>query len=688
MLINSAFQNTPLKDSLESTSNYDSNGYVYPSPSLSPIALFHATIDSVSTQNQSRSSVKYLMNQANPPATSLDALVLALEATAEELENDQGYAPLRQATSADTDDLAEDPNATVPSSPTFFVKKSDAPSLHQLPTLHLPESIVSSQTLPLPLSSSEASFPPSPLSPILPLSTFSSQSNVLPKIHQRKSSVCSQSSISSSESLGERTKAFACTIGNCHKKFYQVAHLRIHERSTYRMQMRIRQLFSRATNTFALQDLLHGYMFDAWSGRKCSDQFLELNVKWPLTTDAYLELITDFDLFDLFLATLFTVSSQECARLLDLILCSSRLAAEQLSHLFIWTMDQIHIFYNNKQDPSSSLQDTNNSHNPGDLIRIWVNRIKESEKTRGLFCVSLRKILRQVILRQSRLHNRMVGSWRLNEKDLDGLNQSQVADEIIQGVLVEIITILTNHSSLEENSSIQEMYDDLAKWDKWMVGSGPKLSELVPLAERSSKRRRHEESETRESKDRLQKVLKNDAQYAAKIHKSHPIPQETPPTRPSFMDHQEAFITICNNLRLHQDIPTRPSMPMARLLTHNVQTLHQERSDILKDHIEWIESTIQRRSYGWLSYAKLKLQFFALFNDSYINEEFADIISEENLHWDMCETLLRYLRRHRADPIRMPTETFQLGCELLLSVFTKRADLRLALRDRLFCQSG
>ncbi|KAG0220358.1 hypothetical protein BGX33_000033 [Mortierella sp. NVP41] len=229
MLLSSAFNNAPHKDSLGSALSH----YAYPSPSLSPATLFHATMDSLEADNRRRSSVKCLMSQANPPATSFDALVMALEATAEELQGGLEDAHPRRETPIDLDLEAEDPNATVPSSPTVFMKKSgdlvDAPSLHQLPSLLLPESVVSTQAH-LPPTSSEVSFPPSPVSPTLPLSTFPDQMSPLSSSPQRKMSVCSQSSVSSSGSNSERTKSFACMIGNCQKKFYQVAHLRIHER--------------------------------------------------------------------------------------------------------------------------------------------------------------------------------------------------------------------------------------------------------------------------------------------------------------------------------------------------------------------------------------------------------------------------------------------------------------------------
>ncbi|KAF9017848.1 hypothetical protein BGZ52_004757 [Haplosporangium bisporale] len=174
----------------------------YPSPSLSPETSFLPTMDMMDNNHSTRrSSVKSLMSSANPPASPLDALVMALEATAEEMA--MNGAP-RSTASENVED--EDPDATVPSSPTFFMKKSSGPSLHQLPTLVLPESVAS--------SSSEGSSTGAGLTP----STHPDHDHL---DHRRKMSVSSQGSVSSTNSSSER-KIYACTVGNCDKKFTQV----------------------------------------------------------------------------------------------------------------------------------------------------------------------------------------------------------------------------------------------------------------------------------------------------------------------------------------------------------------------------------------------------------------------------------------------------------------------------------
>lgn len=187
----------------------------YPSPSLSPETSFRPTMDRMDNDlSTRRSSVKSLMSSANPPASPLDALVMALEATAEEMA--MNGAP-RSTALENVED--EDPDATVPSSPTFFMKKSSGLSLHQLPTLLLPESVAS--------SSSEVSSTGAGLTP----STHPDHDHPdhdYPD-HRRKMSTSSQGSVSSTNSSSER-KIYACTVGNCDKKFTQVAHRRIHER--------------------------------------------------------------------------------------------------------------------------------------------------------------------------------------------------------------------------------------------------------------------------------------------------------------------------------------------------------------------------------------------------------------------------------------------------------------------------
>ncbi|KAG9326404.1 hypothetical protein KVV02_008024 [Mortierella alpina] len=195
-----------------------SDANVYPSPSLSPATAFQASMHeqpSHTARSRRRSSVKALLSSSNPPASPLDALVMALEATVEEEESSRESGQLLDGTSAQAGQLEEDPDATIPSSPTLFMKRpATGPSLHHLPTLLLPES-----------ASAATASQSSGLTP-------TTQPNGASVTHgsQRKMSISSQGSVSSTNSTGERTKEYACAIGNCEKKFYQVAHLRSHER--------------------------------------------------------------------------------------------------------------------------------------------------------------------------------------------------------------------------------------------------------------------------------------------------------------------------------------------------------------------------------------------------------------------------------------------------------------------------
>ncbi|KAG0277483.1 hypothetical protein BGZ95_005881 [Linnemannia exigua] len=460
------------------------------------------------------------------------------------------------------------------------------------------------------------------------------------------------------------------------------------KRSINQMLSRLKSLLSRGKDQFAQRDLLHGYIFDAWSGRKCVDQFLELTARWPLDTDSYLKLLTGLDLGDQLVATLLTVTLQESTRLMSLILESAEVSTKQFSSLFVWTVDQIDIRYRKKQDPSHS-QDAHS--NPGEIMRLWTDRAKECENTRRLFRVSFRTILRQLIVRHSRRHRGGISYWGLGDGDQVDTTQTAVADEIIQGLLADIITILTEHPVQGEGEEggqfVQEIFEDVRRWDQFCTASGLKISEQLSSIVRTPKRRKQEGKTMRTKDATLQAILQRDAEFAVKKNRSITANgnglQQSP-----WNNHEGAFITICDNLRQKHDFPGYPPTPMSRLTTYMSLDSRQERAKCLLDHIEWVESTIRYRSAGWLSCAKLKLQFFAIFDESYVNEELADIICDHNLHWDLCSTLLKYLRRHRADPTRMTADTFQLGCELLLSVFTKRVGLRLSLRDHLFRQSN
>ncbi|KAF9986178.1 hypothetical protein BGZ75_002104 [Mortierella antarctica] len=174
-----------------------------------------------------------LADTPTSPTSPLDALVLALE-VAEEMSRfqEQEWHPRPESTFEKTE-AEEDPNATVPSSPTVFMAKAETASplmsLQQLPALMLPEPSVPAYQPLVAVPALSSSFTPSNLTP----STHPEKSVDFQSTDHRRASVSSQSSvgsISSASSGGERSKTFACTLASCQKKFYQVAHLRIHER--------------------------------------------------------------------------------------------------------------------------------------------------------------------------------------------------------------------------------------------------------------------------------------------------------------------------------------------------------------------------------------------------------------------------------------------------------------------------
>ncbi|KAF8942314.1 hypothetical protein BGZ47_006604 [Haplosporangium gracile] len=229
----SPFLQSATKDNATTSSFGSTDALAYPSPSHSPATTYQSSMQpsSPSIFNRRRSSVKALLKSANPPASPLDALVMALEATVEEEDGHQGDNHLDQEAfmeeAAPVDD-EEDPDATIPSSPTLFMKRpaTDSSSLHHLPMMYLPEAAVSASAQ----GSKASGLTPSTLPTASSLSSGQQGSN---SNAHRKMSISSQGSSSSAQSNGsggERTKEYGCTIGNCEKKFYQVAHLRSHER--------------------------------------------------------------------------------------------------------------------------------------------------------------------------------------------------------------------------------------------------------------------------------------------------------------------------------------------------------------------------------------------------------------------------------------------------------------------------
>jgi len=67
-----------------------------------------------------------------------------------------------------------------------------------------------------------------------------------------------------------------------------------------------------------------------------------------------------------------------------------------------------------------------------------------------------------------------------------------------------------------------------------------------------------------------------------------------------------------------------------------------------------------------------------------IDEGFADLVCTCDLQWELCDVLTRSVRRHQADAMRMPFERLQLGCEILLYVFSKLERMRYMIRDHLY----
>ncbi|KAG0047380.1 hypothetical protein BGZ83_007546 [Gryganskiella cystojenkinii] len=173
-----------------------------------------------------RSSVKSLLNSANPPASPLDALVMALEATVEDVEAgfdlDLDSESLKNEPEQDDDD----PDATIPSSPTMFMKRpANGPSLHNLPTM----------LLPAPASTMTTPTTPTTASPKTPQTSRCSSNGASTKkkqevINRRKMSISSEDSASSVVSARGRGLDYTCSVAHCEKQFSQAEDLSSHER--------------------------------------------------------------------------------------------------------------------------------------------------------------------------------------------------------------------------------------------------------------------------------------------------------------------------------------------------------------------------------------------------------------------------------------------------------------------------
>ncbi|KAF8936425.1 hypothetical protein BGZ58_004205 [Dissophora ornata] len=441
-------------------------------------------------------------------------------------------------------------------------------------------------------------------------------------------------------------------------------------RASAKLLPKLKRLLSSYDDKIFVRYILHGYMVDAWTYRECYDEFLTLNATWPLTTDAYLKLIGGLDLHGELLAVLLAVSGKERALPLKLIIESPEFSTELLTDLFLWSMDIVI----SECCKIAVDGETQNGELPL-LVDLWTARIKESDYFRQLFRASFVRILNQLFVRLIQRKPTSLKSWRADQGGFGS------ALEVIQGLVNGIAQTLIQ-SLDDQDPDLQQFQDAIKRWDSLVPG----FSDFLPAQDTDSALGKQCFEAQLSLKQRLQMRLQEDLEFARSNHRVHHTSQGYDIASKQLDDHQRAFITICANLRQHQDLPEYPPSFITRLAADT--TLHKlNQGQQLSEHIAWIESTIQNQAAGWRSCVKLKIQFFAVFDESAINEGFADEICVCDLHWELCTVLQKYLKRHLADPARMPFETFQLGCELLLSVFSKKEQMQCQLRDHLYMMS-
>ncbi|KAG0032175.1 hypothetical protein BGZ81_011514 [Podila clonocystis] len=75
-----------------------------------------------------------------------------------------------------------------------------------------------------------------------------------------------------------------------------------------------------------------------------------------------------------------------------------------------------------------------------------------------------------------------------------------------------------------------------------------------------------------------------------------------------------SFIRICETIQKTQEYPGCPSRDL--LIISRTPAFTSGRESALKDHCAWVESIIRSRATGWQSCVKLKLQFYAVFEES------------------------------------------------------------------------
>ncbi|KAI8354939.1 hypothetical protein B0O80DRAFT_50293 [Mortierella sp. GBAus27b] len=439
-----------------------------------------------------------------------------------------------------------------------------------------------------------------------------------------------------------------------------------------RLLNKLKQVLSCSTDKLLARSIVHGFMFDAWSSRKSHDEFLTLNIPWILTTDVYLTLIQKLDLHDELLCVLQTVPRQEVLRFLKLVLDSPQLSENLLRDLFSWTVDMIIV------ECCRDVANKTSVEMPTSVVILWVDRVKEQETCRQLLQGSLQQLLNRLWLRLVRLKRSSLEYWSEKPEWLSHTGDGpKLAFDTIQKLLTDIVRTLLEHIEdhsefVREHRGSLELLDELA----------PGFSDVLPVKKEATPAVNWSHIEATSRANLLRTRHQEDMEFAERYSRIKSESMEPVPIT-TLDDHQMAFITVCNTLQRYERTSEFPPNSISMLgSSRSLFNPNQERA--LEADILWVEEIIRDRLAGWQSFVKLKLQFFAVFDESSINEDFADLICACDLQWELCEVLTKYVRRHQADATRMPFERVQLGCELLLSVFSKTERMRYMLRDHLY----
>ncbi|KAG0344536.1 hypothetical protein BG004_004371 [Podila humilis] len=208
----------------------------------------------------------------------------------------------------------------------------------------------------------------------------------------------------------------------------------------------------------------------------------------------------------------------------------------------------------------------------------------------------------------------------------------------------------------EAETDLQEYKEAIQLWNEHLNIT---TSTIQQVGQRPSpKKHRMDSSVSNIWKDKLQKCFSQDRSHWSLTSQSSSSPKYTQEI-PAYDLHQRAIIRICETVQKTQEYPGCPSRDM--LIISHSPAFSNSTDEPLKEQITWIESCINSRHAGWQSCVKLKVQFYAVFEEKTINESFADQICECHLSWELCSTLEKYLQRHHLDSSRLTFATLQLG---------------------------